>query len=314
MKNNRLSYPNLEKLLVKSKIKNKKYFGYEDEIRFFLTGIQKQSSALPLASLMAGVDFGEKIVKDVFRADPVHLKADRHRVYLFDCSSLEIRKDEAAEIVSILNNFFKVDSIQFFVGKNPNRWYVKGIEPLLSDLPSPSMLAGLPLEISINEMFPNNRLKTITAEIQMILSDLPLNQSRAKKGKLPINSLWFWGGGHWKPMFHTNSVVISDCEILTACGQSEEVEFIDFKTIDQKKMSFEKYPGNLYVGFDNTRNNKNMVRRLVFLDSLLKSHESQNPISVQIISTSKIFELNYFTKFKFWKLSSARREALLHID
>ena len=72
------------------------------------------------------------------------------------------------------------------MGANPYRWYVKGIESFPSDLPSPSMLSGLPLETSINNMLGFKKMKRFISEIQMLLFDLPLNNSRIKNGILPI--------------------------------------------------------------------------------------------------------------------------------
>src|SRR5690606_8095411 len=39
------------------------------------------------------------------------------------------------------------------------------------------------------------RWRALLSEAQVILHNHPANAARAAAGKLPVNSLWFWGGG-----------------------------------------------------------------------------------------------------------------------
>ena len=292
---------NLRKILAKSKIKKKDYYGREDEIRLLISGLQEPFKGLPLANLTASFDLGVNAGKNFLRADPIHLRADKNRVYLFDSSTFEIKKDEAVEVISRLNEFFKSDFVKFYVGANPYRWYVKGIKSFPSDLPSPSMLSGLPLETSINNMLGFKKMKRFISEIQMLLFDLPLNNSRIKNGILPINSLWFWGGGDLVLKFDKNSVVVTDCDIVKACCHTSSVELVDFDLIDFSELAFWGTVGNLYVGFSSFGNEKRTIRRIRFLDYLVEKYCRDNSTSIEIISNRQIFTITFFTKFKFWK-------------
>ncbi len=178
---------NLRRTLAKSKLKKKNYFGHEDEIRFLISGLQDPLKGLRLANHTASFDLDVNPTENFLRADPVHLRADKNRVYLFDNTTFELKKDEALELVSRLNKFFESDAIKFHVGVSPYRWYAEGIDSFPTDLPSPSMMNGLPLETSINNMLGYKKLKTAISEIQMILFDLSLNNSRLKSGSLPNN-------------------------------------------------------------------------------------------------------------------------------
>jgi hypothetical protein len=44
-------------------------------------------------------------------------------------------------------------------------------------------------------------LKRLGAEMEMWLHSHPLNEARARRGELPVSTLWLWGGG---PPFHSN--------------------------------------------------------------------------------------------------------------
>lgn len=292
---------NLRKIIAKSKIKKKNYYGREDEIRFLISGLQEPLKGLSLANNTACLDLGVNVSGSFLRADPVHLRADKNRVYLFDSSSFEIKVDEAVEVISKLNQFFKSDSIEFQVGINPYRWYVKGIESFPNDLPSPSMLNGLPLETSINNMFGYKKLKTFISEIQMILFDLPLNKSRINNGNLPINSLWFWGGGDFELKFNDNSLVVTDCDIVKACCFKSSVNLVDFDLTDFSELSLEESVANLCVGFSSLGDEKQIARRIKFLEFLVEKYCRSRSTLIEIISNRQIFTVTFFTKFKFWK-------------
>ena len=292
---------NLRRTLAKSKLKKKNYFGHEDEIRFLISGLQDPLKGLRLANHTASFDLGANPTKNFLRADPVHLRADKNRVYLFDNTTFELKKDEALEIVSRLNKFFESDAIKFHVGVSPYRWYAEGIDSFPTDLPSPSMMNGLPLETSINNMLGYKKLKTAISEIQMILFDLSLNNSRLKSGSLPINSLWFWGGGDLAFKFKKNTVVVTDCDVIHACCQAPSVKLVDFNSIDFDEFRFEGSAGDLYVGFSTFANEKKIVRRIQFLDLLIERFSKELPILIEIISNRHIFLIDFFTKYKVWK-------------
>ena len=294
-------FENLRRTLAKSKIKKKNYYGYEDEIRLLISGLQDSSKGLRLANHTASFDLDISPTKNFIRADPVHLRADKNRVYLFDYTSFEIKNDEALEIASRLNSFFESDAIKFHVGISPYRWYVEGIDSFPIDLPSPSMMNGLPLETSINNMLGFNKLKTFISEIQMILFDLSLNNSRVKSGSLPINSLWFWGGGNLTFKFKKNTIVVTDCDVIHACCRAPSVKLLDFNSIDFGDLCFDRSAEDIYVGFSTFGSEKKIVRRIQFLNLLIEKFSGDIPISIEIISNRHIFLIDFFTKFKVWK-------------
>lgn len=56
-------------------------------------------------------------------------------------------------------------------------------------------------------------LNRLMAECQMVLNQADFNIERAKQGKSPINSVWFWGEGAWL-LSDKALTVVTDCDYL----------------------------------------------------------------------------------------------------
>jgi len=88
---------------------------------------------------------------------------------------------------------------------HPDRWYLRlDSLPDISTLPL-SQVAGR----NVHGLLPGGkdaaRWHQLFNEIQMLLFAHPLNEARETRGALPINSLWFWGGGVMQPLRHFRS-------------------------------------------------------------------------------------------------------------
>lgn len=131
------------------------------------------------------------------RADPVYLHLARDRIVLLDGALPDIGEDDARRIAATLNAHFP--DMQFFA-PHPRRWYLR--------LPSPQAVQTCPLEQAIgrdvNRVLPTGPdAKTWMVrlnEVQMLLHEHPVNHARTEAGKLPINSIWLWGGGIAVPL------------------------------------------------------------------------------------------------------------------
>ena len=67
----------------------------------------------------------------------------------------------------------------------------------------------------------------IATEAQMLLHAHPLNQARAEHGELPINSLWFWGGGRAIPLAPTIDAVGGDYGLVNAFAGAAGMKPVD---------------------------------------------------------------------------------------
>lgn len=126
------------------------------------------------------------------RADPVHLRLQREQMLLLP--NLEIGADEAGQMCVSLNQHFAGQGMEFFA-PHPLRWYVRfGVLPDIETVPL-SQASGH----NVHGLLPKGaealRWHQVFNEIQMLLFAHPLNEAREARGELPINSVWFWGGG-----------------------------------------------------------------------------------------------------------------------
>ena len=130
----------------------------------------------------------------VIRADPVFLKADRDSARLIPAEQLGLAEADADALLETLNDFVGADGLTFFK-RGASEWYMSGMQAETIESYPPSFLANrnassfLP---SGESMAPWRRLMT---ELQMLLHSHPLNHQRETAGLMPVNSIWFWGGG-----------------------------------------------------------------------------------------------------------------------
>jgi hypothetical protein len=218
-----LRLDSLERLLSRAKIE--KWQHSTNEILFTLFGLPVNTSIAPLTRLFDANDSGNKIW---LRADPVYLRADRDRVFLFDAASaFKLTQAEANAFIKEINTFYAEDGLEFSA-PTPTRWYVSLSKyPDLITQPLDKVLAR-----DIYDYMPEGEEKTEWRqrlnELQMLLHQSKVNTDRVKRGEVPINSLWFWGLGKLpeppKPRFTqvwTNEPLAQGLASLNNTPQSE---------------------------------------------------------------------------------------------
>tara|TARA_Y100001936_G_scaffold249272_1_gene299196 strand:- start:25836 stop:26912 length:1077 start_codon:yes stop_codon:yes gene_type:complete len=203
-----LSLPAIEDILAKSLQSRSESKGVED----WLCGtfsVRKQQD-LPIAPLTLLTDKTvdiDTIEGYWLRADPVHLRVEHDQVLLADSRTFNISLEEAYQFVEVINKYFSEDSIFSKYGDN-NKKELISIFPLCSDRwylclkKTPLIHTHILSDViakNINDYFPYGPeemfWKGILNEIQMLLHEHPLNQVREARGDLPLNGIWFWGGG-----------------------------------------------------------------------------------------------------------------------
>ena len=126
------------------------------------------------------------------RADPVHLRLQRDQLILHPGVCLDA--DEAAQLCASLNAHFAADGLRFFA-PHPQRWYLQldAAPDMTTHLLS--QVAGKNIHAYLPQGQDALRWHGVFNEIQMLLFEHAVNQAREACGKLPINSVWPWGGG-----------------------------------------------------------------------------------------------------------------------
>ena len=170
---------------------------------------------LPIAPVTYALDHGELPVGYCLRADPVHAVADRDVLRILDPHTLPIAPVEARDLVATLNTHFAPDGLQF-IAPQSERWYlVLPADPLIRTH-SLTDIAGASLHDYLPSGTHGKRWQGVLNEIQMLLHEHPVNNAREARGELPINSVWFWGGGHvpslaqnkWAQVWSDNAVAL----------------------------------------------------------------------------------------------------------
>ena len=191
-----LSLPRLEKILSKSKQDS---FS-SDSLEAWLCrsfAINKQQSDWPIAPIMLQSDSGNTIYPGSdfwMRADPVHLRIEQNHILLADSQAFKISAEESQQLVQIINRSLNDSNIQL-LALQPTRWYLRCTQIPKLETHTLSKVTCKNINNYLAMGAEGAFWNMLFNEIQMILHENPINQQRESVGELPINSVWFWGGG-----------------------------------------------------------------------------------------------------------------------
>lgn len=185
--------PALERLLSRAHLDAAPLDSNETLCSFFdLDG--PAGGSLPVAPLTWLADTGQRPPGYVLRADPVHLRADRACLRLYDCATFAIDAAEAAALVATFNDFYREQGWRL-VAPLPQRWYLfpSGIPEITTV--APGRIAGEDIDGCLPAGRDASDWHALLNEIQMLFHSHPVNAAREAQGAVAVNSLWPWGGG-----------------------------------------------------------------------------------------------------------------------
>ena len=127
------------------------------------------------------------------KADPCYLHPDRDRLLLF-ADNLDITKQESAALIAEIQPLLEEFNGQL-LPLHADSWLLT-----LADMPNLTFSAlpevsGKGVDGNLPQGVDQRPWVRLWNEIQMQLYDADINQQRISAGKLPINSVWFWGAG-----------------------------------------------------------------------------------------------------------------------
>ncbi|MGD8931243.1 MAG: phosphoglycerate mutase [Chromatiales bacterium] len=128
------------------------------------------------------------------RADPVHLRADRDRLLLFDGGYLAIHPEEAEAIAREFNQHFAAEGMRLLT-PHPQRWYLRLEQCPALRTASLYKVVGQHIESFMPSGEDARIWKQRLNETQMLLFQSPVNRQREASGRLTINGIWFSGSG-----------------------------------------------------------------------------------------------------------------------
>lgn len=184
--------PLLQKLLARG---DREVARCEDEAAWLCEqfGVERQVDwpAAPIALAGAGVDPGQDFW---LCADPVHLQVNRDRLTLVAPESLSITAGEAVALCAALNTHF-VSAQLTFLAPQARSWFLKTTQPARIQTRSLAAVVGRDIDALLPSGPDQLVWHRIFNEVQMVLHAHPVNEERERRGQLPLNSVWFSGGG-----------------------------------------------------------------------------------------------------------------------
>ena len=157
-------------------------------------GLNAGDTVIPMARALCLSDHMASSSMPVVCADPVHFKPDRDTASLVPGRVMSIEPGDAQALITSLNEFVREDGLEFEF-HHASRWILRGVAA--DDLATfpPHYLAERSISPYLSTSRGDHRWQRWQTEWQMLLHSHPVNQTRMAAGKLPINSLWIWGGG-----------------------------------------------------------------------------------------------------------------------
>ena len=181
-----LRLPALEKILARGEAETHQAVSLEDAL-CTLFSAHSLSGIAPISAAFDGLEPGCWL-----RADPVHVRLQREQVVLLP--NVAISLEEAQRFCVSLNEHFAAEGLTFFA-PDPIRWYVRlDALPDMTTVPL-SQAAGRNIHGNLPAGADARHWHQLFNEIQMLLFAHPLNEAREARGEVPVNSVWFWGGG-----------------------------------------------------------------------------------------------------------------------
>jgi hypothetical protein len=164
-------------------------------VLFALFGMPEEAIGdLPVAAVSYLGESGNRFSGYCLRADPVHLTPDRDQLVLAGPEVLALSIVEAQTLVEEINRVIAADGWRL-EAQTPQRWYLHLPQSPSLRTCNLSQVRGHAISAFLPYGRDGKRWHGILNEIQMILHASPVNRERQANRKLPVSSLWFWGGG-----------------------------------------------------------------------------------------------------------------------
>lgn len=159
-------------------------------------GIEPEPDQDPPSAPFCRLACGSGLAQEGYwlHADPVHLRADRDRLLLFDARDLGLAQAEADALVALFNAHFSADGLRL-ENPAPDHWFLHlEATPRLSTQPL-AEAAGRAVERSFLRGEDASRWMQWLNEAQMLFHASQVNLDRERAGRPTVSGIWPWGGG-----------------------------------------------------------------------------------------------------------------------
>lgn len=191
----------------------------------------------PVAAITRQRDAGDAHLHAWLRADPCHVRPDMTGARVLAIGELGLSAAEAEALLQPLRPLFG-DAGFPVSAPVPSRWYL-ALPPQarLPDFAPPEAVLGDDLFSHLPDGPEGRRWRGLLNEAQVLLHNHPVNAERLAAGRLPVNSLCFWGAGrlpdHVRARLRTVATEDATLASLAALAQahpgSGEGELLDLR-------------------------------------------------------------------------------------
>jgi hypothetical protein len=125
---------------------------------------------------------------------PCHWAMGREHATLSDPAALALTEGESRALLAAMQPYFETDGITLHYAA-PGRWLAEG--EVFRSLPTASLdrVLGRNVDTWLPPAANARDLRRLQNEMQMLLYTHPLNDARAARRQLPVNSIWISGTG-----------------------------------------------------------------------------------------------------------------------
>lgn len=125
---------------------------------------------------------------------PCHWAMGREHATLSDPAALALTEEESRTLLAAMQPYFETDGITLHYAA-PGRWLAEG--EVFRSLPTASLdrVLGRNVDAWLPPAANARDLRRLQNEMQMLLYTHPLNDARAARRQLPVNSIWISGTG-----------------------------------------------------------------------------------------------------------------------
>jgi hypothetical protein len=127
-------------------------------------------------------------------ATPVHLIAGLTSLHLDRRSILRLSPTDCESFATDFNRTFSGSDL-LLSPLTSGDFLLQGPAMLTGSTTEPARALVADLEASLPKGVHAKPLKRLGAELEMWLHATPLNETRQRRGELPVSTLWLWGGG-----------------------------------------------------------------------------------------------------------------------
>ncbi|MDI1253349.1 phosphoglycerate mutase [Thermomonas sp.] len=229
------------------------------------------------------------------RADPAYIRPDINGARLLATgAALSMSVQDVEAFLPALRPLFG-DAGFLLDAPHPTRWYLRlPRETQLPDFPAPDQALGEDVFDHMPDGPQARRWRTLLSETQVVLHNHPRNEERARAGLVPVNSLWFWGGGLLPDNATSDSMtVFSDDPVLhglASVGTFKAMPIADFK-------SFESLANDALIDLRAVRDPK------VLLEGWLQPAfvvATQGQVDFDL-ADGRMFQLQPSQRWRFWR-------------